>query len=194
MNIKVLSSSSIKGTACPTATTWKLLYIKIINLNRNCVGRREQQLILFWEQTFTVATQSCFVHRSNRLLQLPTGGTKYPSRTLSFAQMHARILKRTHFDHNAGHRLNLRDAWKMVKMRDCPAQSGTSGHPTWEWSQWWCCPGGDFAAYICIVSWDDCWVCESRDIRRNPGYTQIHVLLLTTLRFGELTSVSGEDN
>ena len=30
----------------------------------------------------------------------------------------------------AGHRLNLRDAPKVVKMLCSPAQSGTSGHPT----------------------------------------------------------------
>ncbi|KAI9513563.1 TBC1 domain member 9B [Dissostichus eleginoides] len=32
----------------------------------------------------------------------------------------------------AGHRLNLRDAPKVVKMLCSPAQNGTSGHPTWE--------------------------------------------------------------
>ncbi len=33
-------------------------------------------------------------------------------------------------NNNAEQRLNLRDVWKVMEMRDCPAQSGTSGHPT----------------------------------------------------------------
>ena len=32
-------------------------------------------------------------------------------------------------NNNAGQRLNLRDVYKVMEMRDCPAQSDTSGHP-----------------------------------------------------------------
>ena len=31
---------------------------------------------------------------------------------------------------NGGHCLNMGDAWKVMEMRDCPPQWGTSGHPS----------------------------------------------------------------